>query len=146
MKKYLFYISQNYSFAILRPIQKLLNERGDIVRWFFEGDAVNKAYLFKQDRLLQNIHEVFKYKPDAVLAPANSIPSFLPGLKVAIFHGFDAGKLGRKGHNDHFKIRGCFDLYCTQGPSTTTVFKQKAVTQNYLRAQKRPKSLEIKHF
>jgi len=64
-----------------------------------------------------------QYKADATLAPAQSIPSFLPGLKVAIFHGFNVGKLDRRGKNDHFKLRGCFDLYCTQGPDTTQPFK-----------------------
>ncbi len=122
MKKYLFYISQNYSFAILRPIQKILQQRGDQVRWFFEGDAVNPAYLMPEETRLDSIDLIKTYHPDAVLAPANSIPSFIPGLKVAVFHGFDAGKLDRQGRNDHFKIRGCFDLYCTQGPDTTREF------------------------
>ena len=123
MKKYLFYISQNYSFAILRPVQRILQQRGDQVKWFIEGDAVNPAYLRPDETRLESIKQVKAFLPDAVLAPANSIPSFIPGLKVAVFHGFDAGKLDRQGRNDHFKIRGCFDLYCTQGPDTTREFK-----------------------
>lgn len=114
---------------MLRPIQKILLSRGDQVSWFFEGDKVTHSYLKEEEHLIGYVSDIFKYQPDAVLAPGNSIPSFLPGLKVAIFHGFDAGKLDRKGHNDHFKIRGCFDLYCTQGPSTTTKFK--ALQANY---------------
>lgn len=123
-KKYLFYIAQNYSFAILRPIQKILKERGDKVAWFFEGDAINEEYLATDENRLFDIRQIIKYRPGAVLAPANSIPTFMPGLKVAVFHGFDAGKLDNKGRNDHFKIRGCFDLYCTQGPNTTIPFKK----------------------
>jgi len=122
MKKYLFYISQNYSFAILRPIQEVLLARGDDVRWFLEGNKVNPDYLNKNEIGFYKVDEIFEYRPDAVLAPANNIPSFLPGLKVAIFHGFDAGKLDNRGRNDHFKIRGGFDLYCTQGPTTTEPF------------------------
>jgi hypothetical protein len=123
MKKYLFYISQNYSFSILRPIQEILRQRGDEVYWFFEGSEVNPDYLNKNENLIPNVKELMKYKADATLAPAQSIPSFLPGLKVAIFHGFNVGKLDRRGKNDHFKLRGCFDLYCTQGPDTTQPFK-----------------------
>lgn len=93
------------------------------MHWFFEGSDVNASYLAHTEKRLDTIHQVFAYQPDAVLAPSNSIPSFLPGLKVAVFHGFDAGKQDSKGHNDHFKIRGCFDLYCTQGPNTTSPFK-----------------------
>ena len=124
MKKYLFYISQNYSFSILRPIQQVLFNRGDKVSWFFEGDKVNPDYLAENENKLDSILQVIEYHADVVIAPANSIPTFIPGLKVAVFHGFDAGKLDKRGRNDHFKIRGCFDLYCTQGPNTTQPFKQ----------------------
>lgn len=123
MKKYLFYISQNYSFAILRPIQKILWARGARVQWFFEGSAVKQSYLTGDEKQLDSVAQIMAYGPDVVIAPANNIPSFLPGLKVAVFHGFDAGKVDRRGQNDHFKIRGCFDLYCTQGPSTTKPFQ-----------------------
>ena len=123
-KKYLFYISQNYSFAILRPIQAVLRERGDEVCWFFEGHSANPAYLTTDERKLDSVEDVNAFNPDAVLVPANSVPTFIPGLKVAVFHGFDAGKLDSHGRNDHFKVRGCFDLYCTQGPSTTEPFKK----------------------
>lgn len=123
-KKYLFYISQNYSFAMLRPIQKLLWERGDNVRWFFEGTGVNPGYLQKSETQLSSMDSLMDFQPDVVIATANSIPGFLPGLKTCVFHGFDAGKLDSRGRNDHFKIRGCFDLYCTQGPSTTREFKR----------------------
>lgn len=122
MKKYLFYISQNYSFSILRPVQKVLLARGDDVAWFFEGNNVNPEYLNIKEHKIHSVDDIFKYYPDAILAPANNIPSFLPGLKVAVFHGFDAGKLDNRGRNDHFKIRGGFDLYCTQGPNTTKPF------------------------
>ncbi|XPF94767.1 CDP-glycerol--glycerophosphate glycerophosphotransferase [Colwellia sp. RE-S-Sl-9] len=123
MRKFLFYISQDYSFAILRPLQELLFARGDEVNWFFEGNNVTKSFLTPDERLIDTVAEVFNYQPDVVIATANSIPSFLPGLKVCVFHGFDAGKVDKRGVNDHFKVRGCFDLYCTQGPNTTSQFK-----------------------
>lgn len=131
MKKFLFYISQNYSFAILRPLQKLLLARGDQVYWFVEGDKVNLSFFQGDEKRIDSATKIFEYDADVVLAPANSIPSFLPGLKVSVFHGFDAGKLDSRGRNDHFKIRDCFDLYCTQGPSTTAGFRQLQQSRGY---------------
>jgi len=131
VKKYLFYISQNYSFAILRPLQKILKGRGDQVYWFFEGDRVTRRYLADDENLLESVTRIFDYQADVVIAPANSIPGFIPGLKVSVFHGFDAGKLDSRGNNDHFKIRGCFDLYCTQGPNTTARFTRLQSSYGY---------------
>ncbi len=53
---------------------------------------------------------------------ADYAPDFVSGLKVQVFHGFNADK---RSAGDHFNIRGFFDLYCTHGPSTTEIFKQK---------------------
>jgi hypothetical protein len=121
-KRYLFYISQNYSYAILRPLQSSILARGDQVAWFLEGKEVNADFLTEDERQLKSISEIKSYNPLAVFYPANIAPTFLPGINVAVFHGFDAGKVDKKGNNDHFKIRNCFDLYCTQGPSTTEPF------------------------
>lgn len=123
-KKYLMYISQNYSYAILRPLQSEILAHGGQVRWFLEGDNVTPDFLAPDEQTLTSMTEINQWQPDAIFAPANIIPTFIPGLKVAVFHGFDAGKLNSKGQNDHFKIRGCFDLYCTQGPNTTGPFQQ----------------------
>ena len=131
MTKYLFYISQNYSFSILRPIQQVLLKRGDQVHWFFEGPDVNSEYLNANEKLLKSIEQIKVHNPAVVLATANSIPTFIPGLKVAVFHGFDAGKIKRNGQKSHFKIRGCFDLYCTQGPNTTKPFQQSQQKLGY---------------
>lgn len=121
-KRYLFYISQNYSYAILRPLQEAIWARGDQVAWFLEGKEVDAAYLLKNEVQLKSIAEVKCFNAIATFYPANIAPTFLPGINVAIFHGFDAGKMDKRGNNDHFKVRNCFDLYCTQGPSTTKVF------------------------
>ena len=125
-KRYLFYISQNYSYAILRPLQKVIKARGDEAVWFLEGSEVNREYLREDELCLASIEEIQAYKPDAVFIPGNIIPSFIPGIKVGVFHGFNAGKLNRRGFEDHFNIRGCFNLYCTQGPNTTLPFLELA--------------------
>ncbi|WP_438963163.1 glycosyltransferase, partial [Nonlabens sp.] len=37
----------------------------------------------------------------------------------------------RKPKIDHFNVRGFFDLYCTQGPSTTSIFKELKETHSH---------------
>jgi len=119
-KKYLMYISQNYSYAMLRPIQTEILSQGGEVLWFLEGAEVSPAYLNSSEKRLENIASIIKWNPDVVLVPGNVVPDFIPGLKVGLFHGFNSGK---RGDDAHFKIRNCFDLYCTQGPNTTRRFK-----------------------
>lgn len=121
-KRYLFYISQNYSFAILRPLQKVIWAQGGKVYWFVEGNAVNLDFFHEDELRLLSVDDVINYAPQATFFPANIVPTFLPGINVAIFHGFDAGKVDKKGRNDHYKMRHCFDLYCTQGPESTGKF------------------------
>ncbi len=121
VKKYLFFISQNYSFAILRPLQSAIESRGGEVRWFLYGAEITHSFLHDNEVKLESIADIKKYDPIAVFVPGNTVPTFIPGLKVAVFHGFNVEK--RSGARGHFNIRGCFDLYCTQGPNTTTEFK-----------------------
>ncbi|MGI2258562.1 CDP-glycerol glycerophosphotransferase family protein [Shewanella sp. GXUN23E] len=125
------YISQNYSFAILRPLQAEVLRQGGEVKWFVEGKDVNKAYFHADESVLTDIDDVIGWQPDAVFVPGNVVPNFIPGLKVAVFHGFNAGKMNRRGREDHFEIRGCFDLYCTQGPNTTARFRELAELHRY---------------
>ncbi len=86
------------------------------VRWFIEGNAVKKSLLTDEEILLNSVDEVVAYNPDATYLPGNIVPAFIPGLKVQLFHGFEWKKKG------HFRIRDCFDLYCTQGPFFTDKF------------------------
>lgn len=129
VKHYLFYIAQDYSFAILRPIQKAILARGDKVVWFLKGTEVNESYLTTDERRVYTIDEVKLFNPDAVFVPGNVVPNFFPGLKVAVFHGFNVEK--RSNSRGHFNIRGCFDLYCTQGPNTTKNFQLLAAKHQY---------------
>ena len=123
-KRYLMFVEQNYSFAILRPLQEAILKRGEQVAWFIAGKEANPSLLDPSEHLLTSIDNVMTFKPDAIFYPSNIAPTFLPGINVAIFHGFDAGKVDSHGQNDHFKIRNCFDLYCTQGQTTTERFRE----------------------
>ncbi|OLF73804.1 CDP-glycerol--glycerophosphate glycerophosphotransferase [Pseudoalteromonas haloplanktis] len=125
------YISQNYSYAILRPLQAEILAQGGEVKWFLEGDEVDPKFLKPTEHRLESVKSIKDWEPDAVFIPGNTIPSFIPGKKVAVFHGFNSGKLNRKGKEDHFNIRGCFDLYCTQGPNTTLRFQELAKKHSF---------------
>jgi len=129
-RRYLFFATQNYSFAILRPLQKVIQARGDEVAWFLSGKDINKDYLQSNETRLSSVSQVKNYSPCAVFAPGNVVPDFFPGIKVAVFHGFDARKWANE---DHYNIRGFFDLYCTQGPDTTSNFQKLADEHGFFR-------------
>ena len=120
MKHFLIYISQPYSIPVGRPLQEEIKKRGYEVKWFCDEVDIG-SYLTKDELVLRNVEEVQIYKPDVILVATNVVPDFFPGIKVQIFHGFSVGK--RSDAKGHFNIRGFFDLYCTQGPSTTRPFE-----------------------
>ncbi|WP_372771134.1 CDP-glycerol glycerophosphotransferase family protein [Pseudoalteromonas sp.] len=124
-KRYLMFVMQPYSYAILRPLQSAILARGDEVAWFLSGNDVNAASLTEQEHYLSTIEQVKAYNPDAVFVPGNVVPDFIPGAKVQVFHGLEYKKKG------HFAIRGFFDLYCTHGPLTTEPFQQLAKKHGY---------------
>ena len=128
-KRYLMYVEQNYSFAILRPIQEAIWARGGKVRWFIGGNEANKCLLNANEEQLLSTEDVIAYEPCAVFVPGNVVPHFFPGVKVGVFHGFFTGKRGLS----HFNIRGFFDLYCPQGPSTTNPFNKLADEHGFFR-------------
>lgn len=118
--KFLLYMSYPYGINILKPLEKKLNERGFEVAWFSEFEK-NKTLFEDNQIVFTKSHEVNKWEPSIILAASNEVPHFFPGMKVQVFHGFNAAK--RKEDVGHFRIRGLFDVYCTQGPSTTEYFK-----------------------
>lgn len=124
--RYLLYAEQNYAYAILRPLQSAILKKGEEVAWFLAGTEINPSYLHAEEQSFATAQEIIKWKPDVVLVPGNTVPSFIPGIKVAVFHGFNVAKATRSDDRGHFNIRGCFDLYCTQGPNTTHNFKLRA--------------------
>jgi len=130
VKNYLLFVSQTYSFAILQPLHDAIVAQGGNVAWFLDG--VSDAHLPPNSRVLNSVEKVKTFNPRAVFVPGNWVPDFFPGIKVEVFHGFNVHKrAGSK--QDHFRIRGWFDLYCTQGPDTTEPFKVLAQQYGYFK-------------
>lgn len=130
MARYLFFVSELYALAILRPLQAAIRARGDEVAWFLERDSI-KRFLRADEVQLGSVKDVKAWAPRAVFVPGNWVPDFFPGLKVEIFHGFNVSK--RSDERGHFRLRGWFDLYCTQGPATTEPFRALAAEHGYFR-------------
>lgn len=116
--RYLLFGTERYVLAILRPLQAAMRARGAEVAWFLEGPG--RDDLAPDERLLRTVEEVRAWRPTAVLTPNDFVPHFFPGVKVQVFHGFDAGK------PRHIRVRGLFDLYCTTGPRDTAPFQALA--------------------
>ncbi|MBE0510877.1 MAG: CDP-glycerol glycerophosphotransferase family protein [Chromatiales bacterium] len=125
-KKYLFFVNAEYCYAILRPLQEIIHRRGGETAWFVFG--CSSAPLNIHERLVSSVAEALAFKPDAVIAPGDWIPYFLPGKKVQVFHGIARNKRGAASEDssDHYRIRGWFDLYCTHSEHDTLKFQQLA--------------------
>lgn len=128
-RRYLLYASQVYALAVLRPLEEAIRRGGGQAAWFFDGPGAR--WLCPDERRLERVEEVLALRPAAVFVPGNRVPPFFPGAKVQLFHGFSVGK--RSERRGHFRIRGLFDLYCTQGPSTTARFEALAATHGTFR-------------
>ncbi|MBP3775333.1 MAG: CDP-glycerol glycerophosphotransferase family protein [Bacteroidaceae bacterium] len=129
-RHYLFFATLSYSYTILRPLQKEIWRRGDEVKWFLEETCPNM--LLPGEQLAETIEEVMEYNPEAVFAPGNYVYDFFPGVKVAVFHGYPIRKRIEK-KDDHFTIRGWFDIYCTQGESSTPYFTELSEEKGYFK-------------
>jgi len=115
--RFLFYVEQDYSFAILRPLQKAALGRGYHVRWLVVGNA-SKSLLEPGETDAGDIDAAIAYDPQVVFAPGDQVPGFIPGLKVEVFHGLNEDKRG-----NIYPERGLFDLFCTEGPIRTAMLK-----------------------
>lgn len=124
--KFLIYISYSYAVPIGNPLEEEILKRGYTVQWF-SNQLDGKNAIVKKTNVLSHIKDVISYQPDIVLTATDEAPDFITGLKVQIFHGFFAQKRPSKNNTFyHFRIRGFFDLYCTQGPSTTIEFTKQS--------------------
>lgn len=126
--KFLFYVEQNYSFDILRPLQEIARLNGHSVYWLLVGSDVSAALLSDDELRFETIHEAVTYQPDAVFAPGDRIPAFLSGVKVQVFHGLNESKRGNV-----YPERGLFDLYCTEGHERTNSLQKIADKKGYFK-------------
>jgi CDP-glycerol glycerophosphotransferase (TagB/SpsB family) len=122
MRTCVMFATETYALPILRPLATAAAARGIDVRWLVT-DAVAKR-LHADERRLTSLAEARVFAPQATFCAANWAPPGIPGLKVQVFHGFNANK--REPDRGHFAIRGFFDLYTTQGPATTLPFEALA--------------------
>ena len=122
-KRYVLFATLPYAYAIFRPLQAEILSRGDEVAWYLESGCEN--YLKPKEVLLNSIDEVVAYNPIAIFACGNHIYHFLPGIKVALFHGYAVGKRGEKGDvlDDHFTIHAFYLRYRNSVKVYKSIFK-----------------------
>jgi hypothetical protein len=80
MKRYLFFVNNNYCYPILKPLQVEILKRGGAVNWFVLETSTSQ--LSTGDVVLQTTKDVFRFNPDAVITPGNWLPYYFPGKKV----------------------------------------------------------------
>lgn len=126
MAGYLLFATERYALPILAPLAEALHASGHEVAAWFEGGAAGSRL---PGVASIGLREALAMRPQAVFSAANWVPTFLSGAKVQLFHGFNVQK--RDSARGHFRVRGMFDLYCTQGPATTTPFQAMAAQQGH---------------
>jgi hypothetical protein len=126
MAEYLLFATERYALPILAPLARALHASGQSVSaWFADGAA--GASLPGVPNV--GLKEALALRPRAVFSAANWVPPFIAGAKVQVFHGFNVQK--RDSARGHFRVRGLFDLYCTQGPATTAPFRALAEREGH---------------
>lgn len=118
----LLFASERYALPILQPLQQAIEARGGRALWWCIHGA--ESLPIPPALRVHSAAEAVALRPDAVFSAANWVPHFVSGVKVQVFHGFNVEK--RSDQRGHFRLRGLFDLYCTQGPATTTPFRALA--------------------
>ncbi|MEZ5462035.1 CDP-glycerol glycerophosphotransferase family protein [Dokdonella sp.] len=122
MQRHLLFATTLYALPVLRPLAETIHASGGEAAWFVASELA--PYMKEGEQVLRHAREVRRFAPSAVYSASNWVPHFFPGVKVQVFHGFNVEK--RESTRGHFRIRGLFDLYCTQGPATTESFQQLA--------------------
>jgi CDP-glycerol glycerophosphotransferase (TagB/SpsB family) len=122
MADYLLYASERYALPILQPLADALRAAGHGAHALLVRGAAGSA--LAGDVRSVDVRGAVALRPRAVFSAANDVPTFVSGAKVQLFHGFNVEK--RSDGRGHFRVRGLFDLYCTQGPATTAPFRELA--------------------
>lgn len=126
MAEYLLFATERYALPILAPLAQALHASGHSVSAWFEDGAAG-ARLPGVPNV--GLKQALALRPRAVFSAANWVPPFIAGAKVQVFHGFNVQK--RDSARGHFRVRGLFDLYCTQGPATTGPFQELAAREGH---------------
>lgn len=127
--RFLLYVEQNYSFAILRPFYNYAKQLGHDVKWLLVGEDASEHLLLEQEQRV-SLTEAVTFNPSAVLVPGDRVPAFIPGLKVQVFHGLNESKRGNL-----YPERGLFDLYCTEGHERSNSLEPLAKQRGYFQVK-----------
>lgn len=122
MSRYLLFASELYALPILLPVAAAARARGHRVTWLTSPALAR--HLPEGERVISTRRELRTVDADATFSTVHWVPPQLPGRKIQLFHGLNTDK--RDPRKGHFHIRGLFDLYCTHGPLTTSVFEALA--------------------
>ncbi len=137
-KRYILLVSVAYALPIMQPLRRAIHERGDEVCWYFDRDEELLESLLRCDVdgvnnvVLRSVKEVMEFDPTAIFTCGNHMYDFFPGVKVQLFHGYPLNKRNDK-RDDHFSLRGWFDIYCTQGPTSSVPFAMLAQKHRYFK-------------
>ena len=117
----------------MRPLQDAIRCEGGETAWFFDGPGAE--YLRDGDEARLTYGGAGPgLRPPRRLRSGKLGPRLLSRrIKVEVFHGFSVGK--RSDNEGHFRIRGLFDLYCTQGPATTRKFSALAARHRHFHVE-----------
>lgn len=121
-KHYLLFASYDYAYHILRPLQDEIRRQGHEACWFLEDTCPDR--LHSDEKRLTTFRQVCEFNPLAVFAAGNIVYDFFPGVKVNLLHGYNIPKRLNLPSN-HYRIRGWFDIYCSQGPRNTPGFVER---------------------
>ncbi len=130
MADYLLFATERYALPILQPLADALQAQGHGVHaWLVDGAQGSR--LRAPAHAIEDARSAVALRPRAVFSAANWVPTFVGGAKVQVFHGFNVEK--RDAARGHFRVRGMFDLYCTQGPATTAPFQALAAEAGHFK-------------
>lgn len=112
------FCENRYAVDILQPLADEAARKGHDVLWYIHTPKIRNYVPGSGVHWTDSMQQVHDYNPEAIFAPGNIIPYYLPGVKISIFHGYAAEK------GDQFVIRRYFDAYFTQGPFFTRRFEE----------------------
>src|SRR5699024_1008396 len=121
------FANELYGLPILRPVAAAAAVHDIDTAWVVTDAMADR--MGSDEQRLTDITQVRQWNPQSVFCAANWVLPSIPGNKIQVFHGFSTDKRPRE--RGHFRLRGFFDLYCTQGADTTEPFKALAAQHRY---------------